>query len=417
MARIIISNARIFDGTGAPPFTGSIAIEGDRIAEVASNASIAMEPDDIVIDAAGRTLMPGLVDAHAHLSWGSSVEKVYHQFILPPDELRIATWRNARVLLDHGFTSVYSAGALGDTLEVELRDEIEAGRTPGPRLVASTLERSPEGAEGVETGDVDHGRGPEAMRAFIAHCRDIGIDSVKLVVSGEDALKPGTARDILYTEDEMQAAGQGAREAGLWIAAHTYSPGAIRLALEAGARILYHCSFADDATIEAMAARKDDIFYAPGPGVSIAALEATPPPHIDMSHMKASAAERMELEAKLVPELKRRGVRVLIGGDYGFPFNPNGRNARDLEHFVTHFGFTPAEALRAATMHGGELVGKPIGLVKPTYLADLLLVDGDPTKDVRILQDKDRLAMIMQGGRFHKAPAGVAPTADQPMVA
>ena len=215
---------------------------------------------------------------------------------------------------------------------------------------------------------------------------------------------------VLYTREELEAAGEAAREAGLWIAAHTYSPEAIGLALDAGARILYHCSFADDATLERMAADKDRFFYAPGPGVSVAALEANPPPHVDMTHMKASANERMGLEGKLVPELKARGVRILTGGDYGFPFNPHGRNARDLEHFVQYFGFTPAEALRSATQYGGELMGLEVGLVKEGWLADLLLVDGDPTADVAILQDKDRLAMIMKGGALHKAPAEIAAT-------
>jgi imidazolonepropionase-like amidohydrolase len=121
--------------------------------------------------------------------------------------------------------------------------------------------------------------------------------------------------------------------------------------------------------------------------------------------MKASATQRLQLEANLVPELKRRGVRILIGGDYGFPFNPHGRNARDLQHFVDYYGFTPAEALSAATMLGGQLMGQQVGLIRENYLADLLLVKGDPTQDIAILQDPARLTVIMQGGRLHKAPA------------
>jgi len=405
---ILIRDAAIFDGTGAPSFTGSVLVEGDRIAAILTGSDVPAVEADQVIDGRGLTLMPGMVDAHTHLTWASSVEKVYHQFILPPAELEVAAWRNARVLLDHGFTSLYSAGALCDGIEARLAAAIEAGETPGPRLVPSTIERSPEGEDGVETGDVFNGRGVEAMKAFVAHCRDGGVKSIKLVVSGEDALKPGSSSDILYTRGELMAAGEAARDAGLWIACHAYSPEAIGLALDAGARILYHCSFADGATVDRMAAEKDRFFYAPGPGVSVAALEANPPPHVDMTHMKASAAERMELEGRLVPELKARGVRVLIGGDYGFPFNPNGRNARDLEHFVTYFGFTPAEALRAATQHGGELMGLEVGVVREGYLADLLLVDGDPTRDVTILQDKDRLKMIMKGGALHKAPTETA---------
>lgn len=403
--RTLIRDARIFDGTGSASQRGSVLVDGNHIAKVAfGDDALAGEEADAIIDADGRTLMPGLVEAHTHLTWASSVEKIYHQFMLPHDELKEAAWRNARVLLDHGFTSAYSAGALGDGIEPELAKAIEAGETPGPRLVPSTLERSPEGAEGVETGDVFNGRGPEAIRKFVAYCEEQGIGSLKLVVSGEDALKPGTAQHVHYTEEEMEAAGEAARDAGLWIATHAYYPEAIRLALKAGARIIYHASYADEAAADAMIAAKDTTFYAPSSGVSIAALEATPPPHIDMSHMKASAAERMERERKLVPELKARGMRILIGGDYGFPFNPNGRNARDMQIFVDHFGYTPAEAMTAATKLGGELMDLPVGQVKEGYLADLLLVDGDPTEDVAILQDKDRLSMIMKDGALYKAP-------------
>jgi imidazolonepropionase-like amidohydrolase len=123
--------------------------------------------------------------------------------------------------------------------------------------------------------------------------------------------------------------------------------------------------------------------------------------------MKRSAAEVLELQRKLVPELRRRGLRVLPGGDYGFPFNPNGRNARDLELFVELLGYTPEEALSAATLLGGELMGMggELGQVRQGYLADLLLVDGDPASDVTVLQDRKRLRGIMKDGRFHKDPA------------
>lgn len=401
----LILNARIFDGSGSPLRMGAVLVDGDRIARVEyGEGALAGEAADRVVSGGGRTLMPGMVEAHAHLTWGSSVERIYHQFVLPPEELKEAAWRNARVLLDHGFTSAYSAGALCEGIEVDLARAIDRGETPGPRLVPSTIERSPEGAQGVETGDIFNGRGPQAMRAFVQYCKDQGVRSLKLVVSGEDALKPGSSGDVLYTEQEMQAAGEAAKEGGLWIAAHTYSPRAIRLALDAGARILYHCSYADDETLDLLASRKGDVFYAPGPGVSVAAIEASPPPHIDMTHMKASAEDRLAREAMIVPALKARGMRVLVGGDYGFPFNPNGRNARDLEHFVTYYGYTPAEALVAATKLGGELMGLEVGRVEEGWLADLLLVDGDPTQDIAILQDKSKLAMIMKGGMLYKAP-------------
>ncbi len=126
--------------------------------------------------------------------------------------------------------------------------------------------------------------------------------------------------------------------------------------------------------------------------------------------MTEEFAEGLELKRKLEScmrvynELRKRGIKVLPGGDYGFAWNPIGTNARDMEHFVNLFGYSHSEALSAATQLGGELMGMNIGLVKEGYLADLLLVNGDPTKDVSILQDADNFLMIMKDGSYHKEP-------------
>jgi imidazolonepropionase-like amidohydrolase len=131
---------------------------------------------------------------------------------------------------------------------------------------------------------------------------------------------------------------------------------------------------------------------------------------------KLGAPFTLERMQKLYPKMRKRGIRVLPGGDYGFPYNPIGRNARDLQWFVELLGYTPIEALVAATKLGGELMGRGelLGQVKPGYLADLLLVDGDPTRDVRVLQDPAKLAVIMKDGKFHKRSANVRTATPQP---
>ncbi len=118
----------------------------------------------------------------------------------------------------------------------------------------------------------------------------------------------------------------------------------------------------------------------------------------------------LERTAEVYKEVLKRGIRVVIGGDYGFAWTPQGTNARDLQHFVNLFGYTPAQALRCATQYGGQLMrmGDELGLVKEGYLADLLLVDGDPLKDVAIMADRTRFAMIMKNGEMHKDPASHA---------
>lgn len=409
MNGIIFNNVRIFDGarTLDDSGKGGVRVEGQRVTHVSADEAITPQAGDRVIDGAGATLMPGLIEAHAHLSWPSSVERFVPGMSLPLEDLVLTTARNARILLDHGFTGAYSAGSLSKTVETTLKTFIDSGGMPGPRLIASSIERSPPSADELSPGEVEeHGTGPEAVRGFVRDCAALGAKSVKFLLSGEDALMPGASQQLLYSQEEANAAGAQARESDVWLAAHAQASEAVKMALRAGFRVLYHCTYADAEALDMLEAQRDTIFVAPAIGIIQATLDAAPPPHFDMSHMKRSAAEVMELQRKLIPELKRRGVRILPGGDYGFPFNPNGRNARDLELFVRLFGYTHEEALSAATLLGGQLMGmgSELGQIKPGYLADLLLVEGEPDKDVTVLQDRKRLRAIMKDGAFHKAP-------------
>ena len=416
---VLIRNARVFDGTGSAPFQADVLIDGERIATVrpTTGSPPANEPpgpsldDADVIDAAGATLMPGLVEAHAHLTWPSSVERMVPGMHLPPEELALTAARNARILIDHGFTSAYSGGALSQKLEVYLRAQIDSGGMPGPRLIPSSIEREPPADDGVLAlgKQSDHGMGPEAIRAFVRECAGFGAKAVKFLISGESALQPGASHKLLYSEEELRAAGEQARESGIWLTGHAHATKAVKLGVLSGFRVLYHCTYADAEGIDLLAAHRDELFVAPSVGIVQATIDAVAPPGFDMSAMKADAEVVLEHQCRLVPELKRRGVRVLPGGDYGFPFNPLGRNARDMELFVRLFGFTAVEALVAATKLGGQIMGMgdALGQIKPGYLADLLLVKGDPTRNVALLQDRANLLAIMQGGRFHKRPPSI----------
>jgi imidazolonepropionase-like amidohydrolase len=410
---ILFKNTSIFDGSGAESFPGEVLVKDNRIVAVSRAGAAALSaPQATIVDGTGTTLMPGMTEAHAHLSWPSSVERFVPGMSLSPEDLVLNTARNARILLDHGFTSAYSGGALGKTLEITLKAEIDAGRTPGPRLVPASIEREPPNETAFLAGGTvaDHGRGAEGVRAFVKECAANGAKVVKFLLSGESALKPGASMQTLYSEEEMRAAGEQARESGVWLTGHAHCSDAIKMGVRNGFRVLYHCTYADAEAIEMLAAHKAEIFVAPTIGIVQATLDATPPPNFDMAHMKADASAVLERQQKLAPELKRRGVRLLPGGDYGFPFNPNGRNARDLELFVRHLGFTAIEALVAVTMRGGEIMGmeRELGRIEPGYLADLLLVRGDPTRDVVLLQDQQNLLAIMKDGRFHKAPVSHA---------
>ena len=154
-------------------------------------------------------------------------------------------------------------------------------------------------------------------------------------------------------------------------------------------------------------AQRDSVFLAPAIGLIYTTAHEAAPYGISREvaeHM--GMFDMLEGAPRVYRELKKRGLRILPGGDYGFAWNPMGTNARDLEHFVNLFGFSPAEALMAATKWGGELmdVGK-LGLVQPGYLADLIMVDGDPLRDIKCLQNRDKITMVMKDGVYFKHPS------------
>lgn len=405
---IVFVNVNIFDGSGAPSFPGELLVHNQRIALLARDGERVPRAGARVIDGHGATLMPGLTEGHAHLTWPNSIETHVPGMSLPVEDLTLTAARNARILLDHGFTSAYSAGALNERLEVVLRAHIDAGGLPGPRLVPASMEREPPATDTpLDAGAVGaHGTGPDAISAFVRDCAALGAKTIKFMLSGENALMPGASQRIMYNDQELRAAAAQAEVSDVWLSGHAHACAAIKLGVSHGFRVLYHCTEADSEALDLIEARKQQLFIGPSIGIVQATLDATPPPHFDMTYLKQDAARVLERQQALVPELKRRGVRLVPGGDYGFVFNPIGRNARDLELWVRHFGYTPAEALHAATGLGGELMGRAqeLGLVREGYFADLLLVDGDPTRDVRLLQDKRRLLGIMKDGRFHKDP-------------
>ena len=174
-----------------------------------------------------------------------------------------------------------------------------------------------------------------------------------------------------------------------------------------GIQNIYHASFANEEALDALEAAKEHHIVAPG----IAWLINTAR-HAEQWGIKPGSRLSMEYERELemcvatMKKMHRRGIRICTGGDYGFAWTPQGTNAKDIQTFVEMLGFTPMEALQAATKYGGHIMNMEteLGMIKEGWLADMILVDGDPLADVRILQDQKRLLAIMKDGKFHKAP-------------
>lgn len=407
MTAFHFKNVNVFDGSGSQPFAGEVLVREERIVAVARSGTPLQGEGATPIDGGGATLMPGLVESHAHLTWPSSVERVVNAMKLPIEEHLLVTAQNARILLDHGFTSAYSAGSLGERFEPVLRNMIDAGFFAGPRLRASALEKGAEGVMGVPEGHAPtHDRSIEGLRNYVRAMKAIGCDTIKFLMSSDEGFAPGGSQLLMYSEEEAQAIGEAAREQNIWLAAHAQAAEAVKRAVRAGFRAIFHCTHADEEALDLLESKKDSLFVSPAPGLLYARCHEAAQFGIGRAQAeRMGAVSGLEAMQRLVPAMRKRGIRVLPGGDYGFPYNPVGRNARDLDLFVRLFEFSPIEALVAATKQGGELMELPVGEIKAGMLADLLIVDGDPTRDVTTLQDKDNLRAIMKGGRFHKPPA------------
>jgi len=419
VSTIRFTNVMIFDGSGSDPFPGEVTVEGNRIGAVTQGTGQVTVYDGVerdgveLVDGDGACLMPGLVEAHGHITF-TDVAVLKDLGSTPPEEHLLKTMHNAKLLLDSGFTSVYSAASAKTRTEVVIRNEIDAGRIPGPRIRAASPEITSTGGLSDERQTHMYHQGCELivdgvdeMRKTVRVLSREGVDTIKINLSGDNFVRPGFGERCSYSEAEVAAASEEAHDRGCWLSCHARADSAIRLALKYGFRVIYHCDYATTETMDMLEAARDEIFLAPAIGVIYTlAYEASEWGFTPEVVERMRLIPQMELSEKVHREMHKRGLRVLPGGDYGFAWNPNGTNARDLEHFQNLFGYTSNEVLSAATRLGGQIMdmGDELGQIKEGHLADMLLIDGDPVQDLTLLQDRDNLLMIMKDGKFHKAP-------------
>jgi imidazolonepropionase-like amidohydrolase len=411
MSRTIIRDCRVWDGSGSAAFPADLLVEGERIRTVARTRGQLESVGADVVEARGMTLMPGLVEGHAHLSFGSAAATI-DLGDLPPEEHTLLTARNARILLDHGFTSAYSAASAKLRLDVVIRNAIAAGQIPGPRLKACGPEITVTGGLGDERRAHMYREsfaviadGPTEIVKWARLCCREGADAIKLNISGDDLYKAAKGDMTVMSEAEIRAGVEVAHDFHRKVNAHCRAAESVKRAVRCGVDVIYHCEYADTEALDLLEREKHRVFVGPAIGLPYAVRES-------MSALNAGADPRVralvergfEAAIRTYEQMRKRGIRVVIGGDYGFDVTPQGTNARDIEHFVKLFGYRPSEALASATRVGAELMdmGQELGLVREGYLADLLLVDGDPLADVSLLQRQERLVAIMQNGNLHK---------------
>jgi len=411
----LFTNVRILDGTGSMPYAGSVLVQGNRIRTVGRSSAALAPQGATVIDGAGATLMPGMCEAHTHFSWNDSATLAGIQ-TMPLEEHVLWCAKIAKKYLEAGWTSCVGAACAKPRLDVVTRNAINSGQIPGPRYLAASQEITVPGALGDET--LPHLPFPEfsfgvnvnsadEMRKAVRMFLKYGVDSIKLNLSGDNFTPDSPAETTWMSDAEVAAAMDEVRVRGKRGTAHARSAASVKQALRHGIDVIYHASYSDTETLDMLEAAKDRIFVAPGIAILYAMLHEAEPWGI--THAKAVAmGYQHEWDAALesLRAMHRRGVRILPGGDYGFAFTPHCQNARDLEFFVKYLGFTPMEAIRSATLYGGQIMMKPseLGIVKEGFLADLLLVDGDPLANLAILRDPKRILAVMKDGEFAKAP-------------
>lgn len=418
MTEILIRNARIFDGTGSAPFAGHVRVSGNRIATVIRGTDPVGEQGARVIDAAGAFLMPGLIEGHGHISFIDQAD-LMDLAVIGVEEHTLATMHNARILLESGFTSVNSAASAKVRLDAVIRDEINTGRIPGPRLRAA----SPEITVTSGLGDANRMHvklhtfgmvvdGEDEVVAAVRLCIREGVDNIKLNISGDVFMPNADSFSTVMAENEVRAAVETAHAHGKRVAAHCRAADSVKRAVRNRVDMIYHCDHADEEALDMLEAARDWVLTGPAIGVIIKSIEslegaADPKTQPAIDELKRLYDDNCWTHA----EMRKRGIPVVIGGDYGFSVNPQGTNANDLEHFVRHYGFSEAETLHCATMIGARAMdmADELGQVKEGYLADLLLVDGDPLADITVFQDKSRLSMIMKDGIIHQGATAGGP--------
>ena len=407
---VLLHGGQVWDGTGRPAFPADVLVRGTRIGAVRpqlARDSIAAQR----IDIAGHTIIPGLVDGHAHLPFAHKANMADTGDI-PPEEHTLLTLLHARIVLDAGFTSCVSGGSAKPRLDIAVRDFINAGHAPGPRLLAASPELT-------NTGNLGDERRLHLYRESIAIVVDgatemlrtvrmlirEGVDTIKLNVSGNQTVPNAGSHLTVMREDELAMATETTHAHGKRVAAHVRSAKSIKMALKHGVDLLYHCEYADEECLGLMEAARDKIFVAPAVGLLHALMHEAGPWGLTYQKAKdGGVVDQLEHAQKVFPELRKRGVRILIGGDYGFPWTPHGTNARDLEHFVRYLGYSDSDALICATRTGAAamLLEGETGEVKDGFLADLLVIAGEPQRDVRLLQTPGNIKLIMKDGRIHK---------------
>ena len=399
-AALLIERATVVDGTGGPPRPGeSVLVEGNRIAAVGPGVSAPDGAPVERIDAAGKTLMPGLIDCHCHISFGEARTQEEQDLYTGVESRTLRSAFNLGKVLRAGVTG-FSAPGGSYYIGVALRDAVAAGMLRGPRLTTAgrfittsngiadfypTSVGVPESSIGTVANTIDE------MRAEVRVQIKNGVDFIKI---GDTATGEWTA----FRRDEIAAITEMAHQLGRSVTIHARGSQAVDFAVSAGVDWIMHGDRMTDDVIERLAASGIPLC----PTLTLIANLYEWGHLVGVPEHKKDAYKKLLIDcaAPALAKAQQAGVAFMAGSDSGFSVTPYGEwHARELELLMTYAGLSSLEAIRAATANGAVALGLEgeVGTVEAGRIADLLLVDGDPVADIGVLQDRDRLTVIADG--------------------
>jgi imidazolonepropionase-like amidohydrolase len=395
---VLIRPAAVFDGTDRH-VGWAVLVQGERILQVGPAAQVTAPAGAQVIELPETTLIPGLIEGHSHLLLHPYNETPWDDQVLrEPEALRVVRATvHARDTLQAGFTTVRDLGSEGaGYADVGLKAAIDADLIPGPRMLVATLALVASGSYGPKPGAWEAPQGAEEADGEDALVRAVrrqigrGADVVK--VYADYRWRPGEESRPTYTEGELRRVVEVARSAGRPVVAHASTPEGMRRATEAGVQTIEHGNGGTPEVFRLMA--RKGVGFCP----TLAATEAIQQYRGWRKGAAPEPAAVTEKRASFKAALAA-GVRMCMGGDVGV--YPHGDNAREME-LMADYGMSPAQVLVAATSGNAALFNlADRGRIRPGLLADLVAVEGDPTRDVAAVR---RVRWVMKGGVVHRRP-------------